>query len=102
MMASALQGLNELAMRRMRSNSFKVKAESGGDAWSSPSSPRLQPDVPSAQTPDSASRAQMLHLAKQGSPATSPRPPQAAWDQVGLHSAQGLAMMVQLLQCSAP
>ncbi|CAL5221530.1 g3738 [Coccomyxa viridis] len=68
-------------MRRKKSNSFKVKAENGGDAWSSPSSPRVQPDVPNAQTPDSASRVQMLHPAKQGSPAMSPRSPQAAWDQ---------------------
>ena len=81
-------------MCRMKSSSFKVKAENGGDAWSSPSSPRVQPDMPTAQTPDSASRVQMLHLAKQGSPATSPRSPQAAWDQVSLHPAQGLATMV--------
>ncbi len=81
-------------MRRKKSNSFKVKAENGGDAWSSPSSPRVQPDVPNAQTPDSASRVQMLHPAKQGSPAMSPRSPQAAWDQVSLYPAQGLAMIV--------
>ena len=81
-------------MCRKKSNSFKAKAEDGGDGWSSPSSPRLQLDFSNALIPDSASKATMLHLAKQGSPATSPRSPKAAWDQVSLHQAQGLASLV--------